>query len=122
MENRPEGRRHGFRPRERLHRKAQFTEILERGARFSAGGITFRCLRTGGAASRLGVIVGRRNGNAVARNRIRRLLREANAEAPAVFTIDQGTGGEPQKRATLTLDRVLRAFAAFARALGAERP
>ena len=29
----------------------------------------------------------------------------ANAEAPAVFTIDQGTGGEPQKRATLTLDR-----------------
>jgi uncharacterized iron-regulated membrane protein len=29
----------------------------------------------------------------------------ATAEAPAVFTIDQGTGGEPQKRATLTLDR-----------------
>lgn len=29
----------------------------------------------------------------------------ANAEAPAVFTIDQGTGGEPHKRATLTLDR-----------------
>ncbi|MGH9802768.1 MAG: PepSY domain-containing protein, partial [Blastocatellia bacterium] len=29
----------------------------------------------------------------------------ANAEAPAVFTIDRGTGGEPQKRATLTLDR-----------------
>ncbi|MDQ3010184.1 MAG: PepSY domain-containing protein, partial [Acidobacteriota bacterium] len=29
----------------------------------------------------------------------------ANAEAPAVFTIDSGTGGQPQKRATLTLDR-----------------
>ena len=29
----------------------------------------------------------------------------ANAEAPAVFTIDHGTGGEPQKRATLTLNR-----------------
>lgn len=29
----------------------------------------------------------------------------ATAEAPAIFTIDQGTGGEPQKRATLTLDR-----------------
>jgi uncharacterized iron-regulated membrane protein len=29
----------------------------------------------------------------------------ASAEAPAVFTIDQGTGGEPQKRATLTLNR-----------------
>jgi uncharacterized iron-regulated membrane protein len=29
----------------------------------------------------------------------------AGAEAPAVFTIDHGTGGEPQKRATLTLDR-----------------
>lgn len=27
------------------------------------------------------------------------------AEAPAVFTIDKGNGGEPQKRATLTLDR-----------------
>ena len=29
----------------------------------------------------------------------------ATAEAPLVFTIDHGTGGEPQKRATLTLDR-----------------
>lgn len=29
----------------------------------------------------------------------------ATAEAPAVFTIDSGTGGEPQKRATLTLDQ-----------------
>ncbi len=29
----------------------------------------------------------------------------ATAEAPAVFTIDQGTGGEPQKRSTLTLNR-----------------
>ncbi len=28
-----------------------------------------------------------------------------STEAPAVFTIDQGTGGEPQKRATLTLNR-----------------
>jgi uncharacterized iron-regulated membrane protein len=26
-------------------------------------------------------------------------------EAPAVFTIDAGTGGQPQKRGTLTLDR-----------------
>lgn len=29
----------------------------------------------------------------------------ASAEAPAVFTIDSGTGGEPQKRATLTLNQ-----------------
>lgn len=28
-----------------------------------------------------------------------------SAEAPLVFTIDHGMGGEPQKRATLTLDR-----------------
>ena len=28
-----------------------------------------------------------------------------SAEAPVAFTIDQGTGGQPQKRATLTLDR-----------------
>ena len=28
-----------------------------------------------------------------------------NADAPFAFTIDHGTGGEPQKRATLTLDR-----------------
>ena len=28
-----------------------------------------------------------------------------SAEAPLVFTIDHGRGGEPQKRATLTLDR-----------------
>jgi uncharacterized iron-regulated membrane protein len=29
----------------------------------------------------------------------------AQGDARAVFTIDQGTGGQPQKRATLTLDR-----------------
>jgi uncharacterized iron-regulated membrane protein len=28
-----------------------------------------------------------------------------SAEAPAIFTIDQGSGGQPQKRAQLTLDR-----------------
>ncbi|MBS1810374.1 MAG: PepSY domain-containing protein [Acidobacteria bacterium] len=28
-----------------------------------------------------------------------------NADAPLAFTVDRGTGGEPQKRATLTLDR-----------------
>ena len=28
-----------------------------------------------------------------------------SADAPVAFTIDQGTGGQPQKRATLTLDR-----------------
>jgi uncharacterized iron-regulated membrane protein len=28
----------------------------------------------------------------------------ASAESPAVFTIDSGTGGQPQRRATLTLD------------------
>lgn len=28
----------------------------------------------------------------------------ASAEAPAIFTIDEGTGGQPQKRAQLTLD------------------
>ena len=122
MENRPEGRRHGFRPRERLHRKAQFTEILERGARFSAGGITFRCLRTGGAASRLGVIVGRRNGNAVARNRIRRLLREGFRLSKHRLPCAVDVVLIPAPSATFTLDRVLRAFAAFARALGAERP
>ena len=122
MENRPEGRRHGFRPRERLHRKAQFTEILERGARFSAGGITFMCLRTGGAASRLGVIVGRRNGNAVARNRIRRLLREGFRLSKHRLPCAVDVVLIPAPSATLTLDRVLRAFAAFARALGAERP
>jgi uncharacterized iron-regulated membrane protein len=29
-----------------------------------------------------------------------------SAKAPLVFTIDQGSGGQPQKRGTLTLDRV----------------
>jgi uncharacterized iron-regulated membrane protein len=29
----------------------------------------------------------------------------ASADAPAVFTIDRGSGGQPQKRAQLTLDR-----------------
>lgn len=122
MENRPDGRGHRFRPRERLHTKAEFTGLFERGVRFSACGITFRYLRTGGAASRLGVAVGRRNGNAVARNRIRRLLKEGFRLSKHRLPCAVDVVVMPVPSIALTLERSLRAFGAFARALGEERP
>ena len=37
------------------------------------------------------------------------------AKAPSVFTIDDGYGGQPQKRATLTIDRATAAVVKWKR-------
>ena len=66
-----------FRPHQRLHRKSEFDRVFREGRRGAARGLTVLIADAPDAVSRLGISVSRRYGNAVHRNRARRLLREA---------------------------------------------
>lgn len=65
-----------FRPADRLVKKPQFDAVFSAGTPFRFSEITLRALPNHLSHSRLGMLVGRRCGNAVRRNRIKRLLRE----------------------------------------------
>ncbi len=71
------GRRQKFRRRDRLCRKREFEAVLRRGMRVTDHRLIVWACANDGGPPRLGLIVGRRVGNAPARNRAKRLLREA---------------------------------------------
>ena len=64
-------------PAERVHRRAEFQEVYARGVRnhgrFST---TFVLVRRAGNPARLGIAATKKLGNAVQRNRAKRLIRE----------------------------------------------
>lgn len=69
--------RFAFPPGQRLKRPSDFRAVFDRGTkRHSKDFILFRA-GTDSEHARLGVSVGRKIGNAVARNRVKRLLRES---------------------------------------------
>ncbi len=65
-----------FRQSERLHRSSEFAFVFQRGRRVGSKGLTLWALRREGPA-RLGLAIPKAYGNAVERNRLKRLLREA---------------------------------------------
>jgi ribonuclease P protein component len=69
-----------FRWDERLHRRSDFKRVIQEGRRFSASGLTVWVFRRSETEepqkSRLGLAIPKAYGNAVARNRLKRLIRE----------------------------------------------
>lgn len=65
-----------LRPTDRLKRSVEFDLVFRRGKCYRSPHLRIHFLRTGRKTCRVGLVVSRRSGNAVARARIRRLLRE----------------------------------------------
>jgi ribonuclease P protein component len=80
-----------FRPHQKLLHKAEFDRVFAAGRRGFGPGLLVFLADSRAPNSRLGLSVSRRFGKAVARNRARRLLREAfrlsEAELPQSFDI-----------------------------------
>lgn len=66
-----------FRPRQRLRTRAEFDRVFRRGQRLDGRWFTLIAAANERPQARLGLVVSRKLGTAVRRNRARRLLREA---------------------------------------------
>lgn len=66
----------GYPKQARVRRRAEFTVCYERGRRLHSSHFLLFLLPRPGGYARTGVAVSRKVGNAVARNRVKRLLRE----------------------------------------------
>jgi ribonuclease P protein component len=66
----------GFRRSERLLTGSDFAAVFRRGRRFRSGRLEFIFLANNLDRSRLGLVISRKCGNAVLRNRFKRILRE----------------------------------------------
>jgi putative membrane protein insertion efficiency factor/ribonuclease P protein component len=96
--------KHAFPPQERLRSGSQFRRVLKDGKKISQGSITIYYLPVPGDTKKLGLTVGKSAGGAVARNRIKRLFREAyrhrRQSLPAdLWLVIRYRPGEQDKRA-----------------------
>jgi ribonuclease P protein component len=109
----------GFRPAQRLHTPAEFSRVLARGRRAGDALFGLGWLANELGHARLGLAIGGKAvGNAVARNRVKRLVRECfrtwPTELPAVdLVVTARSGARKQPPAALrdSLTRLLKKIA-----------
>ena len=65
---------------DRILKRADFRRVYEEGQKFQARCFTAFVLPGSGERSRIGITATRKNGNAVERNRARRMVREVSTE------------------------------------------
>jgi ribonuclease P protein component len=84
----------------RLRRRREFLLVQQRGRRLYSGEVIVLALDSGGTRPRIGITVSSKIANAVARNRVKRWVREAfravQAELPAVDLVVIGRRGAPE--------------------------
>jgi len=94
----------------RLRRRREFLLVQQRGKRLYSGEVIVLALDSGGTRPRIGITVSSKIANAVARNRVKRWVREAfravQAELPAVDLVVVARKGAP----TMGLDGARRAL------------
>jgi ribonuclease P protein component len=81
------GKRHSLRftPRDRLRKRFEFRRLRDQGRRVHTRSFVLLIAESGRATPRLGITVSRQVGNAVRRNRVKRLLREAFRQQRSLF-------------------------------------
>ncbi len=96
----------------RLRRRREFLLVQQRGKRLYSGEVIVLALASGGTRPRIGITVSSKIANAVARNRVKRWVREAfravQADLPAVDLVVIARAGAP----SMGLDGARRALAA----------
>jgi len=73
---------------ERLTRKSEYATVFKHGVKWVGRDFVCYMVRCEGQGSKLGLAVSRKVGNAVARNRVKRYLREFYRTHRAAFCID----------------------------------
>lgn len=76
---------HGFSKAQRVRRKAEFQQVFDSGLRVSSRFFTILLAPGPGPAARLGIVASRKLGDAVRRNRAKRLIRELFRLTDPVF-------------------------------------
>jgi ribonuclease P protein component len=103
----------------RLRRRREFLEVQQRGRRVHSGELLVLALDSGGPGPRIGITVSSKIGNAVARNRVKRWIREVwRSVATDLPSVDLVVIARPAVLAA-GLAGVRRAFAAVRLALSA---
>lgn len=93
----------GFPQASRLKMKREFDTVFQNGCKGVSRALVIYVLRNSSSRNRLGLVVGKKVGNAVRRNRVKRMIREAfrleNPSLPAGFDIVciPRIGGFPEK-------------------------
>ncbi len=101
-------------PRERLLRAPDFTRVFRRGRCFRDRVMRIHCLESRMDRSRLGLVVSRKVGNAVVRNRVKRRLRSVfqGRKSTLPATLDIVVVASP-KHGEGTFEEYARAFEKF---------